>query len=55
MTGIERSQIVTSPLDLVNQRRRDLDTSLLKIVDVMSSDPARLTETLPTTGTISWS
>jgi 6-phosphofructokinase 1 len=36
MTGIERSQIVTSPLELVTQGRRDLDTSLLQIVDIMS-------------------
>lgn len=36
MTGIERSQVIASPLELVNQGRRDLDTSMLQMVDVMS-------------------
>jgi 6-phosphofructokinase 1 len=36
MTGIERSQIIESPLELVTQGQRDLDTTLLEIVDVMS-------------------
>jgi 6-phosphofructokinase 1 len=36
MTGIERNQIIASPLELVTQGRRDLDTSMLQIVDVMS-------------------
>jgi 6-phosphofructokinase 1 len=36
MTGIERNQIIASPLELVTQGRRDLDTGLLQIVDVMS-------------------
>jgi 6-phosphofructokinase 1 len=36
MVGIELGKIVTSPLDLVCQGRRDLDVSQLEMIDVMA-------------------
>jgi 6-phosphofructokinase 1 len=37
MVGIELGKIVTSPLDLVCQGRRDLDVSQLEMIDVMAT------------------
>jgi 6-phosphofructokinase 1 len=37
MVGIEKSQVIHSPLDLVTEGRRDLDTELLAIVEVMAT------------------
>jgi len=37
MVGIEKSQVIHTPLDLVTEGRRDLDTEVLTIVEVMST------------------
>lgn len=37
MVGIEKNQIIHRPLDRITEGRRDLDTSFLEIVEVMST------------------